>query len=302
MRKATPMMRLSLGLTSLLVSLLFAAHALGLFPDREGAELKGRKRLCESLAVACSLAAERDDAAMVRQLVRSVVDRTPEILSSAVRRADGSMLVTVGDHARGWDAGLGQESTPTHMRVPIVLGNKPWGTLEIRYRPLFHFEILGLVGGSLAPLVGFIAVAGFAIFFLYLRSVLRASGHGKAGVVPQRVRDTLNTVMEGVLLLDKEERIALANDAFAQTVGIPAESLRGRRASELCGPHAELPPRSEILPWAKAINDGVPQRGTILRLRSGAEFAQCVRQFDIHPRRRRCVPRGVGHVRRPDFG
>ena len=196
------------------------ACALGLFPDREGAELKGRERLCESLAVACSLAAERDDAAMVRQVVRSVVDRTPEILSAAVRRADGTMLVTVGDHARGWDAGLDQQSTPTHMRVPIVLGNKPWGTLELRYRPLFHFEILGLVGGSLAPLVGFIAATGFAIFFLYLRSVLRASGHGKAGVVPQRVRDTLNTVMEGVLLLDKEERIALANDA-----------LRGRSAS-----------------------------------------------------------------------
>src|SRR3954453_12779839 len=127
--KRTPMWRLSLGLPSLTVSLLFAAHAVGLLPDREAAELKGRKALCESLAVACSLAAQRDDGPMIRNLIRSVAARNPEILSAAARRADGALLVTVGDHARHWSEGAGKLSTPTHMYVPIALGDRPWGSI-----------------------------------------------------------------------------------------------------------------------------------------------------------------------------
>ena len=80
-------MRLSLGLTSLTVGLLFAANAVGLVPDSEAAELKGRKALCESLAIACSLAAQRDDGPMIQYVIRSVVDRNPEMLSAAARRA-----------------------------------------------------------------------------------------------------------------------------------------------------------------------------------------------------------------------
>ena len=101
-------------------------------------------------------------------------------------------------------------------------------------------------------------------YFLFLRSAFRAAGPGPAGVVPDRVRDTLNTVMEGVLVLDREQRIALANDAFARTVGVPAEALRGRRASDLCCTRTQTGPRPDALPWARAIADGVPQRGSIL--------------------------------------
>jgi hypothetical protein len=52
------MARVSTGLVSLLVSILFAAQALGLMPDREGAVVDGRKALCEALAIHCSLAAQ----------------------------------------------------------------------------------------------------------------------------------------------------------------------------------------------------------------------------------------------------
>ena len=163
------MMRLSLGLTSLMVSLLFAAHAVGLFPDREAAELRGRKALCESVAVACSLAAQRDDTPMIRSLIDAVVTRNPEILSAAVRRADGTSLVIVGDHQRHWGGAVVKTSTPTHMQVPIALGDNPWGTIELRFRPLDRFVVLGLLGGSLAPLIVFVASSGTLTFFLYLQ-------------------------------------------------------------------------------------------------------------------------------------
>ncbi len=213
---------------------------------------------------------------MIRNLVQSVGLRSQEILSAAVRRADGSLLASVGDHRRHWGDSPRTSSSPTHMNVPIAMGETPWGAIEVRFRPLNLYEYQGILGGSLAPVLIFIASAGTLTFFLYLRSVLRSSGTGNSGVVPERVRDTLNTVMEGVLLLDKEERIALANDAFARTVGVPAEALRGRRASELCYPKAELQVKGDAFPWVRAIAEGVPQRGSLLRLRSGSEAARNV--------------------------
>ena len=245
-------------------------------PDREAAELKGRKALCESLAVSCSLAAERDDVPLITHVIRSIAGRNPEILSAAARRADGRMLVDVGQHARQWGEGVGAVSSPTHMHVPIALGDKPWGSIEVRFRPLTRFGGISWLGGSMAPLAVFMSSAGTVTYFLLLGSTFRTPGRGPSGMVPDRVRDTLNTVMEGVLVLDKDERIALANDAFARTVGVPADALRGRRASELCVKRVQPFLQADTLPWARAIADGVPQRGSILRLHAGQSAARNV--------------------------
>jgi len=225
---------------------------------------------------------------MMRNVIQSAVDRNPEILSAALRRADGTFLAAAvqrengtfvadeAEHQLRWTEAVGIDATSTHMQVPIAQGEKPWGAIEIRFRPLYSYKAQGLLGGSLARLLIFIGSAGTVTFFFYLRSMLRSTGRQNAGVVPERVRDTLNTVMEGVLLLDKEERIALANDAFAKTVGLPAEALRGRKASDLCYLKSDSQSRPDALPWARAIVEGVPQRGSLLRLRSGREAARNV--------------------------
>lgn len=225
--------------------------------------------MCETLAISCTLAAQQDDDAMIAAVTRSVVGRNPEILSAAVRRADGRLLAAAGDHASQWGDGRGKGSTPTHMRVPVAMGSTPWGTIEVRFRPLGGSRALPYLGGSLFPLIAFVGSTGTLATSLYLRSALRPSASSwsrRSGVVPDRVRQTLNTVMEGVLVLDKDQRIALANDAFAATVGVPAESLRGRRASDLCSARTA----SEGYPWLRSIAEGTPQRGAILGLRTSA--------------------------------
>lgn len=85
------------------------------------------------------------------------------------------------------------------------------------------------------------------------------------------MKETLNTVMEGVLVLDNEQRIALANDAFARTIGVPADALRGRRASDFSWIHSPNANRIQAFPWLRAISEGIQQRGSILRLRTGPE-------------------------------
>src|SRR5262249_15522840 len=144
------------------------------------------------------------------------------------------------------------------------------------FRPLVRFPIVERFGGSLLPLLSFVGAAGTVTTCAFLRSALRRPARGVATAVPDRVRDALNTVMEGVLVLDKEQRVARANDAFARTVGVPPESLRGRRASELGWVRPQTGPPDGSYPWARAIAEGTPQRGAILGLRTEAEAVRRV--------------------------
>jgi PAS domain S-box-containing protein len=58
------------------------------------------------------------------------------------------------------------------------------------------------------------------------------------------VRATLDTLTEGVVILDSEQRIAIANQAFADLVGRPARELEGCKVSEFAW---TLPEESEQL-------------------------------------------------------
>src|SRR5437879_5946215 len=111
------MVRVSFGLVSLTLSILFAAHAIGLVPDREGALLEKRKALCESLAISCTLAVQRDELRTIEITTRAIAARNADILSAGVRGADGKLLVEVGEHQANWHVQGGSLCTPTEMQV-----------------------------------------------------------------------------------------------------------------------------------------------------------------------------------------
>jgi signal transduction histidine kinase/DNA-binding response OmpR family regulator len=262
------MIRLSLGLTSITLSILFAAHALGLLPDRQGAVVEGRKALCEAVGIHSAFAVQRGDMTALRTALRTLVTRNPEVLSAAVRASDGKFLADTGSHALHWGDIAIAASTPTHMSVPLVGHGGPRGVLEIRFRELEHAGWLLWLGGDVYPLAVFLTVASFLGTYVYLRTVLRRSGDDEK-VMPDRVRATLNTVTEGVLVLDRHQRIALANDAFARNIGQPAAALAGRRASELPWKGLRLGQVPEHYPWARAIDEGSTLMGTVLGLDAG---------------------------------
>src|SRR5579864_2980092 len=135
MSRISTALRISIGLACLTMSLLFIAQCLGLIPDRNQAVLDGRKSLCEAYAVNCCLAAQRDDLAMIRAATLAFVTRNEAVLSTAVRRADGNLVVTAGNHD-DWHAPDATHSSNTMVQVPILAGKSRWGTAEIRFRPL----------------------------------------------------------------------------------------------------------------------------------------------------------------------
>jgi PAS domain-containing protein len=252
------MVRLAIGLTSLMLCLLFAAHALGLVPDRDGAMIAGRKALCEAMAIHCaSLGSRPDDLASLEVTLAAIRKRNPDLESAGIRNAAGQLVMHVGDHETHWKDGFGPISTATHMHVPLALENKLWGTVELRFQPLHSNDTWNLWKIPVIPLASFVLVAGFGLTYLYLRGVLKYSDPKRAKIVPERVRDTLNTVTEGVLVLDQEERIAFANEAFARTVGQSLAELQGRKASALPWTQPRSGQPVKDYPWWRALRESM---------------------------------------------
>src|SRR5688500_4781848 len=112
-------MRLSFGLASLTLSVLFAAHSLNFIPDAARIEMEGRKALSEAVAVQACLACQQEDLRSMQTVIAALVKRNRHVLSAAVRRNDGRLVAEEGSHERHWKPTETQRSTPSHVRVPI---------------------------------------------------------------------------------------------------------------------------------------------------------------------------------------
>ena len=118
--------RFNLGLICLTISVWLLAFTFGMLPDREGAVVDGRVALAENVALHCSLLASRNDSQTMETSLKGMVGRNRTVRSAAIRRPDGSLLVSVGSHTRHWRLPAKSPSTKSQMRVPILAGEQEW--------------------------------------------------------------------------------------------------------------------------------------------------------------------------------
>jgi signal transduction histidine kinase/ActR/RegA family two-component response regulator/HPt (histidine-containing phosphotransfer) domain-containing protein len=257
---------IALGLASLLATVLLAASMLGLIPDRTGAIRDGRAALAESLAADATSLITQQEIARLEAILRFVVKRNPDILSVAVRTVDGVVLVTVGDHESNWVPMQQVHSTDSQIQVPILSSGQRWGQLELRYRALARPGVAGLLDNPLVRLIAFAVVAGFVAFYFYLGRVLSHLDPSRA--IPGRVRAALDTLTEGLLIIDRKQNVVLANEAFARLVGRTPESMVGYQISKLEWLTAEgtaLPVDSH--PWTRTLAKGAAQGNGMINMR-----------------------------------
>ncbi len=266
MRSYWSAIRFSAGLVSLCVSVFFIACALGLVPDRDAAVVAGRKALSESLAVHTSLAAQKEELDSAQAGLQAAVDRNPDVLSAGLRRENGKLLIDLKNHGGQWQPLEEGHSSETQVQVPITRDNDRWATLELRFAPLH--ESGWLARGSLLSFVLFFSAVCFGAFMIFLRPIFRGmAAVTSGGAVPQRVKSAMNTLAEGVLILDQNERIAMANAAFSELVGMTPKELQGKKVSDLPF-FREDDDIEKSLPWKRAVQNGETQTGVVLGLKS----------------------------------
>ena len=89
---------------------------------------------------------------------------------------------------------------------------------------------------------------------IYLGSMLPQLDPSKA--VPSRVRSVLDTLSEGLLVLDVNGRIELANQVFTEVTGIDQESLRGRKPEDCFQWNQAGSDPTQALPWIESAASG----------------------------------------------
>lgn len=256
--------RVTIGLICLGVSVWTMAFLLGMFPDCQEAVIRGRASLSENLALHCSLLASRNDRRTMQSSLDGLIRQNQEVQSAAIRRSNGELLITVGPHTENWNLLPGNQSTATQMRVPILSGNSLWGMIEVCFRDQ---QAAGTWTGAhpLLALGVFTAAATYLLYFLYLRKMLQHLD--PSHVIPRRVRETLDTITDGLLVLDPNKRILLANRAFADSLGTSSEELTGCNASDLPFDIGEKQQMIEGFPWDRAMSQGTRQIGDLLTIR-----------------------------------
>ena len=196
----------------------------------------------------------RGDTGTLDALLQALVDRDCDVLSVGVRTIDGELLMAAGPHA-DWTPPPEDKSTAEQMQVPIFQqGDQKWGTVEFRFASLAGTGPWQWMTLPQVRFLAFVSLACFLTFAVILRIALRHLDPSKA--VPRRVREALDNLAEGLLILDTRGQILLANNAFASVAGVGPDKLMGVSASSLRCARGKRPAGDRTrgrTPWGRAV-------------------------------------------------
>lgn len=279
-RRFLPAAQISLGLVLVTASILLVSEWFGFIPSESEAILEGRKKISESLAIQFSILATQKDIGKIRNTLDALVTRNSDILSAGLRDVDGHLRLKAGPHDQLWDGYDQKTSTETEVVVPIFRGNKQWASIEITFKPITTetFRVLG--ENPVFQFVLFVAGVGFVGYLMIILRTLRQLD--PSAVIPERVSAAFNTLAEGVLILDEDEQIVLANTAFTDTLGCPPESLTGIKASQLGWDISSEKTTGKTFPWLRTLESGESQIGVTLILKTPSISSDTTRTLSIN--------------------
>ncbi len=265
MRNLTTRFRLSTGLAGLVASLIMLAILVGIVPDKVAAMRDARASLAEAIAANTSLLVSQTDLRRMSQIMRLIVNRNTDLLSAGLRDQNGQLVVATDDHDGNWLPMAGQHSNDSQVVVPILAGNSEWGKLELRFNALTGSGWNSLIVNPWLRQVIFLTLGSFVLFYFYLGRALKHLDPSRA--IPSRVQEALDTMAEGLLVIDAKQNIALANRAFADLLGKDPDDLVGKTINKLPWRSVEDQNRAlENTPWADALSEGMAQMGAMLKL------------------------------------
>lgn len=272
MNRLSSTSRITLGLVCLTTSLVLVAGLVGLIPNLPAQELESRRQFAEAFAVTFVPLATRADRKQLDSTLEQVRSRNPHLNSIAVRRGNGELMLTSGDHPK-MESQLSESRQRSINVVPLTTEGTSWGQLEMVWAAPTN-PIPGIPLRNDLALTLFIAGGAAFGFTIFLRRALKQLSPDK--VIPGRVREALDALAEGLLVLDSQLKIVLANQSFSKVVNLPPEDIVGKSVSTFAFQSAS-DDQSEPLPWTITAGSGEPQKSSLLTL----ECADTTRTFSI---------------------
>ncbi len=254
-----PLVGISIGLVSLTISVMLLGNTFfELIPDEKEQTFHYRRALSESLAVLYSTLASQDDFETIELAMNQLVERSSDILSAALVAIDGTTLAETSAHLESWKPPKEDESTLDHIQIPIFQGLAKWGVVQIRFRSTHAYNPLEFIPFTWVRFISFVALIGFLGYYFFMKRTLRHLD--PSSVIPKRVKAALDNLEEGVVILDPQDRIILANTAFLRQSEKENADLLGTKLDKLTWLTQE-DQATEDAPWVLARTHNVSQTG-----------------------------------------
>lgn len=243
-----PIARVALGVLALLVSLALLADLLfGVVPSPSSQQRHVRQRVAESLAVQITSLLEVGDTATLSKTIAQMLARDHDLRAIVVRRDDGSTYLQKGDEA----AARERTSTIDDVRVPILSGARTWGEVQLRYAPIAEVSLRSWVKSPVAHALLLVTLGGFVLSYAYMRRAMHYLNPSAS--VPERVRKAFDALNEGLVIVDAQARVVLANRAFRQLHPEAEGELNGHLIDSLHWLLAGSAP-GEARPWSRSLS------------------------------------------------
>jgi diguanylate cyclase (GGDEF)-like protein/PAS domain S-box-containing protein len=219
---------------------MLAGGITGMIPFESNDLQKERYDVSRQLAAGCSSYLTSKDNNGLQKACRAALSQSADLKSMRIIRHDGLVLFASPDHARYWNLSPDAPSNINQIRIPLNRGDKTFAELEIAFEAHSSTFSPALVKWLLLLVIGFgLNFGSFSFFLTRALSVLDPKS-----AVPKRVRNTLDTIVGGVVILDSAGKILLVNESFAKSVGRAADELLTQSLSHL--------------PWRRETNDEWP--------------------------------------------
>ena len=262
MKNMTAATKTSIGLVCSMVGILMISHHVGILPDREKIDISHRDELSEAVALTATAMLLHEDLKGLSSVLDGLVGRRADLLSIGVVAADGQLLIDTGGHEQARLNNLQDRSNDRFMEVPLGRPDNPeWGRIELRFTSAIVSGASGRARNHFYAFLLFASTTAFFVFRTFLRHVMNHLEPSRA--VPQRVREALDILAEGLMIIGMNGRILLANNALADMTGRAPDEMLGMGADEL-GFHQDN--SSADAPWHHAIRTGRPQTNISMQL------------------------------------
>lgn len=269
MRWITTKIRLTIGLVGILMLLFCAASVMDLVPDVERERMSGRSQLCESLAITAASFVQKNRLRELENILVHTASRNPQITSVGLRNKRGILAIQTPNHQDDWDRNLSSGDLSSHAEIGLFVGETDWGNIEFTFVPQANSSWSNWFEDDWTRFVAFISASSGILYLIYLGYMLTMLNPSRT--VPNRVREALDNLAEGLLVLDTRGRIVLVNQAFEEISHRNAEELMGSSPDSVFN-WCELDGKEvERLPWVDSMETGHNIEDRHLKLRIGIE-------------------------------
>ena len=254
MARMSPVLIIASGLAMLSCAVvLMGDFFFGFMPDRDSQLVQVRKRVTDLVAIPTIDLLSRGELERAGELLDQMVRQDADIHSIGIRRNDGRLLLSTTQHRTLWPADP-QATLGAHQAiVPIRTADAAWGAIEVSFGEPTG-GLLGLLDGQPAiALILTLMLFGTATFALYMRRVLQP--FDPKSVIPDRVRAAFDAMAEGVVIVDGQGRIALANTRFQRIGGDGDTVLEARLLADVPWIAATLRGDGTEHPWMRAMRE-----------------------------------------------